>query len=159
MPHSSHVQVGFIDEASQCTEPEASLLLLCHVQKLVLVGDPMQLGPTVISEEVARCGYDISLMKRLMAFPYTHSLLDTQYRMDPLIATWPNRRFYKNKLKYVMPPSRHHAIIHHPKERSECTAIPVHHKAFDVLQCKRDRGPPRAVIRQSRGDRLCCRCL
>ena len=58
-----------VDEASQCGEPEAIVPLgLCKVKRLVLVGDPAQLPPTVVSPEAERSGLRISLMERLIHF-------------------------------------------------------------------------------------------
>ena len=39
-----------VDEAGQCTEPEALIPLEYGVRKLVLVGDHNQLPPTVMSQ-------------------------------------------------------------------------------------------------------------
>ncbi len=38
-----------VDEASQTTEPETLLPLTLNIEKMLLVGDPHQLGATVLS--------------------------------------------------------------------------------------------------------------
>ena len=60
-------QACIVDEASQCAEPEAIVPLgMCRVERLILVGDPAQLPPTVVSGEAERAGLRISLMERLL---------------------------------------------------------------------------------------------
>lgn len=45
-------RVCALDEASQATEPAALIPLLSQCQAAVLVGDPCQLPPTVVSRQV-----------------------------------------------------------------------------------------------------------
>jgi senataxin len=67
--------------------------------KLVLVGDPEQLPPTVLSQFAAEKLYGQSLFERLYSRfkAMTHSpvmMLTTQYRMHPDICHFPNQHVY-----------------------------------------------------------------
>jgi superfamily I DNA and/or RNA helicase len=90
-----------IDEGSQITEPNCLITLVKGCQKLVLVGDHVQLRPTVTPLGRAY-GYDISLFERLYTRPMGNEvgkvMLDTQYRMHPRMAAFPSARFYDGKL-------------------------------------------------------------
>ena len=59
----------FFDEASQATEPEALVpVLLCSdVTRIVLCGDPRQLGPPIRSPIALARGLGVSLQERLLA--------------------------------------------------------------------------------------------
>ena len=90
-----------VDEASQITEPNCLISLVKGCQKAVLVGDHVQLRPTVTPLGAAY-GYDVSLFERLYTQPEMNGIakvmLNTQYRMHPQIARFPSTRFYKGKL-------------------------------------------------------------
>ncbi|XP_031433950.1 probable helicase senataxin isoform X1 [Clupea harengus] len=93
-----------IDEAGQAKEMETLIPLLFRCPSLVLVGDPDQLPPTVISQKAKELGYDQSLMARL--FKCIHRLspprihfLSQQYRMHPDICSFPSKYIYNNILK------------------------------------------------------------
>lgn len=96
-----------IDEAGQCTEPDALIPLQYGSSKLVLVGDPAQLPATVISQRAGRFNLGQSLFERLYKGIMINSetgvhpaiLLNYQYRMAPDICWFPNKRFYNNELK------------------------------------------------------------
>ncbi|XP_065682161.1 uncharacterized protein LOC100204258 isoform X2 [Hydra vulgaris] len=96
-----------IDEAGQCTEPDALIPLQYGSSKLVLVGDPAQLPATVISQRAGRFNLGQSLFERLYKGIIINSeagvrpaiLLNYQYRMAPEICWFPNKRFYNNELK------------------------------------------------------------
>jgi senataxin len=71
--------------------------------KLMLVGDPLQLPPCVLSNAGKRFNLSQSLYFRLYSIfgklssnPVT--MLDTQYRMHPDICRFPSRNFYENRL-------------------------------------------------------------
>lgn len=55
-----------IDEAAQSVELSSLIPLRYGCQRCVLVGDPLQLPPTIMSREATRLGYDRSLFVRLM---------------------------------------------------------------------------------------------
>lgn len=88
-----------IDEAAQSIELSALIPLKYGCSKCILVGDPKQLPPTVLSREAARFQYEQSLFVRMQV---NHQddvhLLDTQYRMHPEISIFPSKSFYDGKL-------------------------------------------------------------
>lgn len=98
-----HLDIEFetviIDEAAQSIELSALIPLKYGCSKCILVGDPKQLPPTVLSREAARFQYEQSLFVRMQA---NHQkdvhLLDTQYRMHPEISLFPSKSFYDGKL-------------------------------------------------------------
>lgn len=88
-----------IDEAAQCVELSALIPLKYGCTKCILVGDPKQLPPTVLSQSAARFGYDQSLFVRMQQnHPQHVHLLDTQYRMHPEISAFPSKEFYEGRL-------------------------------------------------------------
>jgi DNA polymerase alpha-associated DNA helicase A len=94
-----------VDEAAQCSNAEA-LVPLSRVSKdgqLVLIGDHNQLAP-IVKVPSPQDPFP-SLFARLVetfaesgAFFLPMTLLDTQYRMNQLLAEWPSSEFYKSKL-------------------------------------------------------------
>ena len=54
-----------IDEANQATEPATFVPLSLGVECLVMVGDPKQLPPTVLSKEASKLGLGVPLFERL----------------------------------------------------------------------------------------------
>ncbi|NWW50691.1 ZGRF1 protein, partial [Pedionomus torquatus] len=92
--------VVMLDECSQMTEP-ASLLPIARFQceKLVLVGDPKQLPPTIQgSESVHDQGLEQTLFDRLCLMGHKPVLLRTQYRCHPAISAIANELFYEGHL-------------------------------------------------------------
>mmetsp|Transcript_67096 Transcript_67096/g.151699 ORF Transcript_67096/g.151699 Transcript_67096/m.151699 type:complete len:1062 (-) Transcript_67096:293-3478(-) len=99
-----------VDEAGQALEAEVLVPLSLGCKKLLLVGDPMQLPATLMSQRAERCGFGRSLLSRLMGCPAAGGnvssrrglleahLLETQYRMHPAISAWPSERFYASRL-------------------------------------------------------------
>ena len=88
-----------IDEAAQSIELSALIPLKYGCAKCIMVGDPKQLPPTVLSREAARFQYEQSLFVRMQANqPNDVHLLDTQYRMHPEISAFPSQAFYDGKL-------------------------------------------------------------
>jgi nucleotide-binding universal stress UspA family protein len=92
-------QFVLCDEATQATEPDLLIPLaaagastLCQ---LVLVGDHHQLPPTVMSDSAA---LSCPLFFRLWTLGVLSTMLNTQYRMHPQIASFPARYFYFGKL-------------------------------------------------------------
>lgn len=89
-----------IDEAAQCVELSALIPLKYGCSKCILVGDPKQLPPTVLSQSAARYGYDQSLFVRMQKRHSQHvHLLDQQYRMHPEISLFPSKEFYEGLLR------------------------------------------------------------
>ncbi|KAG1932211.1 probable helicase senataxin [Pimephales promelas] len=95
-----------IDEASQAKETETLIPMLYRCPSIILVGDPNQLPPTVVSLKAKEFGYDQSLMARLCKNLHPsnpqHSpilLLSVQYRMHPEICEFPSKYIYNSALK------------------------------------------------------------
>jgi hypothetical protein len=86
-----------VDEACQATEPATLIPMVYGCSELVLVGDDKQLPPLVKSERASELR--ISLFERLACAGIPVHLLDTQYRMHPVIAEYPSRVFYSSRLK------------------------------------------------------------
>ena len=88
-----------IDEAAQSIELSALIPLKYGCAKCIMVGDPKQLPPTVLSREAARFQYEQSLFVRMQSNrPDDVHLLDTQYRMHPEISRFPSQAFYDGRL-------------------------------------------------------------
>ncbi|RLV87006.1 Helicase SEN1 [Meyerozyma sp. JA9] len=88
-----------IDEACQCVELSAIIPLRYGCTKCIMVGDPKQLPPTVLSQTAASLSYDKSLFVRMQEqYPDSAYLLDVQYRMHPDISRFPSAEFYRSKL-------------------------------------------------------------
>ena len=89
-----------IDEAAQSIELSALIPLKYGCSKCILVGDPKQLPPTVLSRQAAKYQYEQSLFARM---ENNHRkdvhLLDIQYRMHPEISAFPSRTFYDSRLR------------------------------------------------------------
>ncbi|GAA5912860.1 uncharacterized protein JCM6883_004858 [Sporobolomyces salmoneus] len=113
--HFSHL---FVDEAGQATEPEAFLPLSLADEgtKVVLAGDPKQLGPIVRSPVARTLGLETSLLERLMSTPQydqntfeyrglTYSKLVQNYRNHRAILSTSNKEFYSNELVCKAPVS------------------------------------------------------
>lgn len=88
-----------IDEAAQSIELSALIPMKYGCSRCILVGDPKQLPPTVLSREAARFQYEQSLFVRMQTnHPRDVHLLDTQYRMHPEISSFPSSAFYEGRL-------------------------------------------------------------
>ena len=90
--------VVLMDEATQASEPSALVPITRGCRQLVLVGDHMQLPPTVISEAAQLGGLGQSLFERLTECGVDTNMLTTQYRMHPTIREYPSARFYEDRL-------------------------------------------------------------
>ncbi|XP_061055698.1 probable helicase senataxin isoform X3 [Eubalaena glacialis] len=99
-----------VDEAGQSCEVETLTPLIHRCSKLILVGDPKQLPPTVISVKAQDYGYDQSMMARfykLLEENVEHNVigrlpvlqLTIQYRMHPDICLFPSNYVYNRNLK------------------------------------------------------------
>ncbi|KAL2760162.1 hypothetical protein ACRALDRAFT_2056344 [Sodiomyces alcalophilus JCM 7366] len=90
-----------IDEASQQTEPASLVPLTKGCCKAILVGDHVQLRPTV-RQHATSVGFDVSLFERLYRNEGRGApakvMLDTQYRMHPRICSFISEQFYDSKL-------------------------------------------------------------
>ncbi|KAF9962222.1 DEAD-box type RNA helicase [Mortierella alpina] len=89
-----------IDEAAQSVEISSLIPLKYGCKRCILVGDPNQLPPTVISQLATKYAYNQSLFVRIQNLaPSSVHLLSIQYRMHPDISLFPSREFYKSLLK------------------------------------------------------------
>ncbi|XP_050010878.1 probable helicase senataxin isoform X2 [Alexandromys fortis] len=99
-----------VDEAGQSCEVETLTPLIHRCNKLILVGDPKQLPPTVISMKAQEYGYDQSMMARfcklLEDYVKQNKIgrlpvlqLTIQYRMHPDICLFPSNYVYNKNLK------------------------------------------------------------
>jgi regulator of nonsense transcripts 1 len=97
-----------IDECAQMLELEALLAINKGSEncRIILVGDPQQLQPSVTSEKAKNLKYSRSLFERLvngidmLEHPlFEKQFLNIQYRMYPSIAEFPSIQFYNSKLK------------------------------------------------------------
>ncbi|XP_035117064.2 putative helicase senataxin isoform X3 [Callithrix jacchus] len=99
-----------VDEAGQSCEIETLTPLIHRCNKLILVGDPKQLPPTVISMKAQEYGYDQSMMARfckLLEENVEYNMisrlpilrLTIQYRMHPDICLFPSNYIYNRNLK------------------------------------------------------------
>ncbi|XP_025154274.1 probable RNA helicase armi isoform X2 [Harpegnathos saltator] len=86
--HFSHV---LVDEAGQATEPEIMIpLSFIHADEgqVILVGDPMQLGPVVQSNLATYYGLSESFLSRLLhQFPYQRDEQGFENYYDPRLIT------------------------------------------------------------------------
>lgn len=105
----------FMDEAAQATEPETVLALsvVGPQARIILTGDPQQLGANCHSEQAKELGLHISYQERLMCtwtevymqpkeeedrrLPHLIKLVQN-YRSHPKILTVSSRLFYQNEL-------------------------------------------------------------
>ena len=89
-----------VDEAGQTTEADIQTVFNTKHKKSLLVGDPKQLPPTIISREAEENRFSLSMMARLMGINWSLAyMLEEQFRMAPEISYFPNLSFYNNQLK------------------------------------------------------------
>ncbi|KZS90457.1 hypothetical protein SISNIDRAFT_180023 [Sistotremastrum niveocremeum HHB9708] len=89
-----------IDEAAQSIELSSLIPLKYRCKRCVMVGDPKQLPPTVISPKASEFLYNQSLFVRLeQQTPDAVHLLSIQYRMHPDISRLPSTLFYDGRLE------------------------------------------------------------
>lgn len=103
---SEYFNMVIVDEASQQTEPSALVPLVKGCSKAILVGDHVQLRPTVNQTALA-LDFDVSLFERLYtnvevstaADSLRTLMLDTQYRMHPRLCEFSSEEFYGGNLR------------------------------------------------------------
>jgi superfamily I DNA and/or RNA helicase len=111
---SEYFDTVIIDEASQQTEAASLVPLVKGCQKAILVGDHVQLRPTIQQHAVV-VQFDVSLFGRLykqqlppggshnenaeiISSHTSKVMLDTQYRMHESICKFSSDEFYESKL-------------------------------------------------------------
>lgn len=97
---SRRFRAVLIDEATQATEPE-TLIPIVHagVRQVILVGDHKQLGPVIMNKAASKAGLAQSLFERLILLGHRPIRLAVQYRMHPLLSTFPSNMFYEGALQ------------------------------------------------------------
>lgn len=101
--HSPEYQpdVLVIDECSQALEA-ACWITIPMVKKCILGGDHFQLPPTIVSEEAAEKGLEVTLMEKCLSH-FDHDkvvrILTVQYRMHQSIMEWSSKSFYSDHLR------------------------------------------------------------
>ncbi|CAK8686545.1 unnamed protein product [Clavelina lepadiformis] len=111
---TGHFDYIFVDEAGHAVEPECMIAVDCLLNKtgrLVLAGDPKQLGPVLRSKAAVEYGLAVSYLERLMENQdiyqqhdegYDHHVITKllkNYRSHKAILEIPNECFYDNELK------------------------------------------------------------
>eukprot|EP00850_Spirogloea_muscicola_P011421 SM000071S21045 [mRNA] locus=s71:25992:32842:- [translate_table: standard] len=98
----SHI---LIDEAGQALIPETLIpLTLANCRtRILLCGDPCQLGPVVHSEEARRAGFGLSLLEKIVLTKKTapgknEAKLVKNYRANSKLLELPSRMFYDDEL-------------------------------------------------------------
>jgi regulator of nonsense transcripts 1 len=87
-----------VDEASMALDPDIMIPLCFNPKIVVLVGDEKQLGPVVKNVSCVKNKYNISLFERLLKVGFPKVILKQQYRMLPILSTYPSNEFYENQL-------------------------------------------------------------
>jgi ATP-dependent RNA/DNA helicase IGHMBP2 len=89
-----------MDESSQATEP-LSWIPITQAQKVVFAGDPLQLPPTIYSEQAKEEGLGVTLFERLQKIlpEEGQTLLRIQYRMHETIMGFSSQMFYRGALQ------------------------------------------------------------
>lgn len=89
----------FIDESSQAMEA-ASWIPILRAKRVIMSGDHHQLPPTIKSREAAKEGLENTLFAQgLNIQPIAVTMLEEQYRMEPMIMGFSSMQFYKGMLK------------------------------------------------------------
>lgn len=87
----------FIDEATQVDQINSIIPLIHQPSKMILLGDHKQLDPFVSMKMKESHPFTTqSLYLYLISKKLPHTMLKTQFRMNPLIAEFPNKQFYDN---------------------------------------------------------------
>jgi superfamily I DNA and/or RNA helicase len=102
-----------LDECSQMTEPTSMLpILRFGAERLLLVGDPLQLPPTISTPcEKGVSGLDFTFFERMAETHIMPILLRTQYRCHPSIGSLSNDLFYEGSLTHSSQTSQLTSVI------------------------------------------------
>ncbi|KAJ9222120.1 hypothetical protein DTO027B5_5086 [Paecilomyces variotii] len=106
LPGIFEPQVLVCDESGQCLEGDHMIAMtMPSIRVLILLGDPEQLPPTVLSENATNESalfLKRSLMERLYKAGYPCTTLTTNYRSHPQILDLYNRQVYHGKLQAAL---------------------------------------------------------
>lgn len=109
----NNFDVVIIDEAGQSTE-NSCLVPITKAKKVILIGDHKQLPPTILSKEAK--DLEISLFERMIG-KVRSVLLDTSYRMLPVLTDFSSQEFYNGELhSAVKNDSSYYEGFEHDKE-------------------------------------------
>jgi ATP-dependent RNA/DNA helicase IGHMBP2 len=100
----------FIDEAGQCHDALAWMLAI-FANNWILAGDIHQLPPTYLATKNLKNPAASSILHNMQQWIAKVYFLDTQYRMEPRIATFSNRYFYDNRLQHFKPNSDVESVL------------------------------------------------
>lgn len=100
----------FIDEAGQCHDALAWMLAI-FANNWILAGDIHQLPPTYLATKNLKNPAASSILHNMQQWIAKVYFLDTQYRMEPRIATFSNRYFYDNRLQHFKPNSDGESVL------------------------------------------------
>ncbi|KAJ2992539.1 hypothetical protein NUW54_g7909 [Trametes sanguinea] len=120
--HFTHI---FIDEAGQGSEPEVLTAgiktMVSKETRVILSGDPKQLGPVIRSSIARDLGLDKSYLERLMERPlysdaqtgrgHSYIKLTKNFRSHRAILAYPNNKFYEGELEVAAAPSQIDSFI------------------------------------------------
>lgn len=98
---------------------------------MILVGDPQQLPPTVLSK-AACAGLSQSLFERLQLGGAAAAMLRFQYRMHPAISAFPRDFFYRQELLDGTNAEDQSASFHYK--------VCLMHPRYFFLACEQIRG-------------------
>ena len=106
-------QVHLLDECSQMIEPLSMVpIARFHCERLILVGDPKQLSPTIQGSESAHLnGLELTMFERLQKAGLEVVQLRRQYRCHPSISRICSKAFYKGALTDGVTPEERHALV------------------------------------------------
>lgn len=157
--HFTHIVV---DEAGQATEPEL-MTALAFLNKeggqAVLAGDPMQLGPIIMSTAAGTSGLEESYLERLLnSFPYQRDVegfkgdlcgynpclvtrLIINYRSIPKLLKLPSDMFYDSSLR---------CQLNEEDEEIRDMVVALH----PLFNCSADKNYPGLVFHGIRGENV-----
>ncbi|EJD54693.1 P-loop containing nucleoside triphosphate hydrolase protein [Auricularia subglabra TFB-10046 SS5] len=131
---AGHFSYVFVDEVGQAMEPEALIAMRTigdASTRLIISGDPRQLGPVVRSPVAEQMGLGVSYLDRLMQLPAYSELwrgvswvkLLKNWRSHEGILSYPNQAFYDNELEACADPVLTHSLLRF--QRLPNPALPI----------------------------------
>ncbi|KAF7701722.1 ATP-dependent helicase NAM7 [Cucumispora dikerogammari] len=90
------VDILIVDEVCQAVDPTFFVSLSLNPKKIILIGDPKQLPPTILNGN--HTAYETTFFSRLGQHQPVN-LLNIQYRMHPDIAAFPSQYFYNDQIQ------------------------------------------------------------